>query len=91
MARFLIQSPHKPEECLRALDGIFAKGKDTLEKYEFGCREGDHTGYMTVDAGTKNEVLNKYVPDFLQSKARVVEIQKFTPDEIKAFHLMKAA
>lgn len=86
MARFMIQSSHKPEECLKALDDISSKGKDTLDKYQFGCREGDHTGYVTVDAGTKNDALNDYVPEFLRSKARVVEIQKFTPEMIKSLH-----
>jgi hypothetical protein len=86
MARYMIQSPHKPEECLKALDEELTKGKDILDKIEFGCKAGDHTGYAIVDATTKNDALSRYVPSFLQNKARVVEVGKFTPEMIKSFH-----
>jgi hypothetical protein len=86
MTRYMIQSPHKPEECLKALDEELAKGKDILDKIEFGCKAGDHTGYAIVDAPTKNDALNRYVPSFLQNRARVVEVGKFTPEMIKSFH-----
>lgn len=86
MARYMIESPHKPEECLKALDEELAKGKDILDKFEFGCKAGDHTGYALVDANTRNDALNKYVPKFIQEKARIVEVGKFTPEMIKSFH-----
>lgn len=85
MARYLIASPHKPEECLRALDEELAKGKDILDKFEYGCKTGDHTGYAIVDGKSKNDALN-YVPTFLRDKARIVEVDKFTPEMIKEFH-----
>ena len=86
MARYMIESPHKPEECLKALDEELAKGKDILDKFEFGCKTGDHTGYALVDANTRNDALNKYVPKFIQEKVRIVEVGKFTPEMIKSFH-----
>lgn len=86
MARYMIELPHKPEECLKALDEELAKGKDILDKFEFGCKAGDHTGYALVDANTRNDALNKYVPNFIQEKARIVEVGKFTPEMIKSFH-----
>lgn len=86
MARYMIESPHKPEECLRALDEGLAKGKEVLDKFEFGCKAGDHTGYALVDANTGKEALNKYVPDFIREKARIIEVGKFTPEMIKSFH-----
>jgi len=86
MARYMIESPHKPEECLKALDEELAKGKDILDKFEFGCKTGDHTGYALVDANTRDDALNKYVPKFIQEKVRIVEVGKFTPEMIKSFH-----
>lgn len=82
----MIESPHKPEECLRTLDEELAKGKDVLEKVEFGCEAGDHTGYALVDASTRNEALVTYVPTFIQDKAHIIEVGKFTPEMIKSFH-----
>jgi hypothetical protein len=86
MARYVIESPHKPEEYLKALDEELARGNDVLDKFEFGCKAGEHTGYALVDANTGNDALNKYVPNFIQEKARIVEVGEFTPEMIKLFH-----
>jgi hypothetical protein len=89
MARYIIESPHTKEECLRALDEELEKGKDILGKFDFGCKAGDHTAYAIVDANSKNDAL-KLVPTFLQNKARVVEVDKITPEMIRSFHTKAA-
>ncbi len=90
MARYMVELPHTPEECLKALDEELAKGKDVLDKIEYGCKTGDHTGYALVDATSRNDVITKYVPGFIKDKARIVEVGKFTPDMIKSFHAKAA-
>jgi hypothetical protein len=90
MARYLIESPHTTEECLRALDEILAGGPGALAKYDFGCMSGDHTGYCIVEAGSESDARNA-VPSFLRSKTRIVKVDKFTPEQIKSFHQMKAS
>lgn len=85
MERFLVASPHTPEECLRALDEILAKGADTLAGYEWGCMAGDHTGYAILDARNESEA-KEIIPEFLQGKARIVKLATFTPDQIREFH-----
>ncbi len=85
MKRYLIQTPHKAEDCLKALDEELAKGTDVLGKFDYGCMAGDHTGYAIVDANTREDAV-KIVPTFLQSTARIVEVGKFTPDMIRSFH-----
>jgi hypothetical protein len=89
MTRYIIESPHTKEECLRALDEELEKGKDILGKFDYGCRAGDHTAYAIVDANSKNDAL-KLVPTFLQNKARVVEVDKITPEMIRSFHTKAA-
>jgi hypothetical protein len=89
MARYVITSPHTGEECLRALDEELAKGRDILGKFEYGCNAGDHTAYAIVDVDSKNDALS-LVPTFLQNKARIVEVGKFTPEMIKSFHTKAA-
>jgi len=89
MARYMIESPHKPEECLKALDEEVAKGKDVLEKFDFGCKAGDHTAYAIVDAKTRDDAL-KLVPPFLQNSAKILEVGKITPDMIRSFHTKAA-
>lgn len=85
MKRYLIQTPHKAEDCLKALDEELAKGTDVLGKFDYGCMAGDHTGYAIIDANTREEAL-KIVPTFLQSSTRIVEVGKFTPEMIRSFH-----
>jgi hypothetical protein len=89
MARYMIESPHKPEECLKALDEELEKGTDVLGRFDYGCKAGDHTAYAIVDAKTKDDAL-KLVPTFLQSSARIVEVGKITPDMIRSFHTKAA-
>ena len=85
MARYLIQSPHTPEECLQALDENLAQGPDALARYDWGCMAGDHTGYAIVEAASE-AAARSTVPPRVRGKARVVELAKFTPEQIQSFH-----
>jgi hypothetical protein len=89
MERYFVESPHTPEECLRALDEIMAKGPGVLARYEWGCMAGDHTGYAMVDGHSESEVRGT-IPAFLGAKARVVKLNKFTPEQIREFHRKSA-
>jgi hypothetical protein len=89
MKRYLIETPHKEEDCLKALDEELAKGPKVLGKFEYGCMAGDHTGYAIIDAKTREDAVN-IVPSFLQGSAKIVEVGKFTPAMIRSFH-QKAA
>ncbi len=89
MKRYLIETPHKAADCLKALDDELAKGPEVLGKFDYGCMAGDHTGYAIVDVNTRDDAL-KLVPTFLQKNAKITEVAKFTPDMIRSFH-QKAA
>jgi hypothetical protein len=89
MEKYFVESKHTPEECLRALDEILAKGPDALSRVEWGCMAGDHTGYSIVEARSETEALGE-VPTFLRGKARAVKLNKFTPEQIKSFHQKSA-
>lgn len=83
--KFLIESPHTKQECLRELDDLSAKGKGSLGQFYWGCGKGDHTGYAIVDARDVNAALN-LVPDFVRDKAKVVEVTQFSDDQIRSMH-----
>lgn len=85
MAAFVIESPHTPEECLRALDETLAKSPEILNKFVWGCAQGEHTGYAYIEAKDKDEA-TAIIPEFLQEKATVTEVSKFSPEQIRAFH-----
>ncbi len=82
---YLIVSPHTTEECLSALDDVAAKGKDELAKWDWGCADGDHTGYCIVDASSKEAAL-AMVPQKERAKAKAILINKFSIEQIRAIH-----
>ena len=81
--RYLVISPHTPEECIKALDEISAEGTATLAK--FGCKAGDHTGYAMVMAKTDEEALS-IVPESIRGEAKAIKLNKFTMADIKTAH-----
>lgn len=85
MERYVIESPHSKDECLKALDEMLTEGPSVLSKFDWGCTAGDHTGYAIIDASDEIEAKN-LVPRFIRSKARVVKVGKFTPEQIRSFH-----
>ena len=85
MAQYFVETPHTQKECLRALDEFVAKGADILDKFSWGCMAGEHTGYAIVEAESESAVQN-IIPAFLRDKARTVKVDKFTPEQIKAYH-----
>jgi hypothetical protein len=80
---YLIISPHTPAECDAALNETEQLG--SLSQFEWGCRQGDHTGYAIVRATSKEEALS-VVPSSLREKARVVKVERFTAADLKAMH-----
>ena len=85
MRRYLLESPHTKEECLKELDEVMQVGRHVLNKFYWGCSQGDHTGYALVDADNESKALN-VVPGFIRNKAKAIEVQQFTPEQIKSFH-----
>ncbi|MEK6590936.1 MAG: hypothetical protein AABZ11_09690 [Nitrospinota bacterium] len=85
MKRYILETPHTKEECLRELDEIMAEGKNIMDKFYWGCGAGDHTGYSLVDAESESEVW-KMVPGFIRNKAKIVELSQYTPEQIRSFH-----
>ncbi len=86
--RFMITSPHTAEQCLAALDDLSAHAPNLLAKMDFGCKAGDHTGYAVVHAENADAARNM-LPESLRASAKVVELNKFTQEQIKSFHAMK--
>jgi len=87
--KYMIETPHTQEECLRALDEQLVKGPEILKKFNYGCKAGDHTGYALVEASNEMEARG-LVPGFLINKARIVEVDTFTPEVIRSLHAKAA-
>jgi hypothetical protein len=84
MAKFVIESPHTDEECLKAMDEAVEMG--IIDKFVFGCNSGDHTAWAYVEADNEEEALENNVPSLVRDKACAYEVTKLTPEEVKAAH-----
>lgn len=73
MQRFLVISPHLHEECSKAFNEVVTAGYTT--RFDWGCTDGDHTGWVTLEAESAKEAL-MVVPSFLRGKARAVKLAK---------------
>ncbi len=89
MALYMITSAHEPEDCLDSLDEIQAKGSDVLEKFVFGCKEGDHAGYAIVEAESRVRAL-ELLPETLQENACITKVDRFTAADIRSLHAQAA-
>ncbi len=87
--KFVIETPHTPQECLRALDEQLEKGPDVLRKFNYGCKAGDHTGYAIAEVKDEKEARD-LIPGFLLNKARIIAVDVFTPEVIKSLHAKAA-
>ncbi|MDP3061676.1 MAG: hypothetical protein Q8O40_00475, partial [Chloroflexota bacterium] len=52
MPRYMIQSSHDPDpaSCLRTLEAFIYAGSHYLTRTEWGCKDGQHTGWIILEA-----------------------------------------
>jgi hypothetical protein len=84
-AKYLVIAPHSAEQCLAALDEINAKNPKSLAAWDFGCKSGDHTAYMTVTASS-DDAVKAMLPESIRENAKIVKLSKFTPADLKMAH-----
>jgi hypothetical protein len=84
MRRYLIEVPHEPERiaCYRAIQVFLATGSHFLTHCDWGCRDGVHKAWITVEANSRHEAL-RIVPPAFRRQATVVEVGKFAPEEVE--------
>jgi hypothetical protein len=83
MARFLIEVPHEEERvaCAKAVKILLSTGSHFLTNADFGCTDGDHRGWITVEAQTKEEARGM-LPVAYRSQSRIVELSRFSIKEL---------
>jgi hypothetical protein len=81
--RFLIEVPHEAETiaCARAVKLLLQTGSHFLTHAEFGCKDGDHRGWIIVEGESKDEVRN-VLPAAQRGMARIVGLNRFSLEEL---------
>jgi hypothetical protein len=85
MPRYLVTVPHTYEDCVAELDSVFAHSKELLARFDWGCKAGEHVGWVIIEAGSQ-EVACSMLPTVIRAKANARMINKFTPEDIQGLH-----
>ncbi len=83
MKRFIVISHHTEADCARALKEVTAMGY--LTHFDWGCKDGAHTGWAILEADDRGEALMS-VPTFLRNQATVIQLTRFEPEMIEEMH-----
>jgi hypothetical protein len=85
MPRFMITVPHDEDHdaCVRALHAIEQYGSHLMTHAEWGCKDGHHACWLIVDMNDRGDAVRMVPPEF-RTHAQVVELNRFTRDEIAA-------
>jgi len=87
MDRYLIESPHAPEDCDRIVREVHNAGY--LHFFDWGCHFGDHTGWAIIETDSL-EHARQVVPWSIRDKARIVRVEKFGGKQPEHPHSTKA-
>ncbi len=85
MAHYQIEISHLDKECLSALNMIVDLGMHILHHTWWGCESGVHTGWLDIEADTEQDAIG-VVPTPVRKDAKVVQVRRYTPNQIKALH-----
>ena len=85
MPRYLIELTHEDEHaaCVSALRMIERYGAHLLTHVDWGCKDGTHAGWLVVELDSRDEVM-MLVPPELRPEARIVQLNKFTKEDISS-------
>jgi hypothetical protein len=85
MARFLIEIPHEDQHaaCVKALHALEAYGSHFVTHADWGCAHGTHSGWLIADLDTRAEAQRLVPPEF-RGDARIVQLRRFTRDQLVA-------
>ena len=83
MPRFLIEVDHEPTTaaCTQAVEIFLRTGSHFLTHADWGCLDGEHKAWITVELDSKDEALN-IVPAAFRSRTRIVQLNAFTMQQL---------
>jgi hypothetical protein len=87
MPRYMIQSSHDPDpaSCLRVIEAFMYAGSHYLTNTEWGCKDGQHTGWLIVEAND-DVAARLMVPPVIRKTATLVKLTRFSPEQVIGMH-----
>jgi hypothetical protein len=82
MPRYRIEVPHPTEivACARVVEVFLRSGSHFLTHADWGCKDGVHKAWLSVEAPTREEA-RRVVPTAFRDDAEVVQLNQFSLDE----------
>ena len=86
MSTFLIEIPHSENtfECRQVIKLFVESGSHLLANAQWGCKSGVHKCWFISEFDNKEQAL-QIIPPFLRHEANIIELIKFTKEDIVAF------
>jgi hypothetical protein len=85
MPEYMIELQHNPDECSGLLNDMLEYNEDLLEMFLWGCKDGVHVGWALVEAEDPEDI-REVLPPSAKDKARVIEVTRLTPEEMRRQH-----
>jgi hypothetical protein len=84
MPRFLIEIAHEAEKvaCAKAVHLLMTTGSHWLTHADWGCTDGVHKGWVTVEVDSKDEA-RRILPPRYRNQADIVQLNKFGLEELE--------
>lgn len=83
MPKFFIEVPHESEQiaCAKVVKVFLETGSHFLTNAEWGCNDGEHKAWLIVDVEDR-ETARYIIPPAYRPDARIVQLNRFTMEEI---------
>jgi len=83
MPRFFVEVSHEPtkEACDQAIRSFLETGSHFVTNADWGCEDGEHKAWFIAEIENKASVF-QIIPPFFRRNAKVVELTKFTINDI---------
>ena len=85
MPKFLIEVPHEgtTAACNRAIEVFLRTGSHFLTHADWGCKDGVHKAWFTIELGSKEEARGIVPPDYRRD-ALIVQLTHFGQQDLEA-------
>lgn len=82
-SRFMVQLPHKADQCQAVKDQLKAKNEGLLMRFDWACAAGEHVGYAMLGGQTADDV-RKQLPEGILKSVKITKVDKATPSSTPA-------
>ena len=83
MPKFLIEVPHDEDllACAQVVESFLTYGSHFAMKADWGCSDGVHKAWITVDTDSREDARNVLPPAY-RHQATIIKLNKFSMAEI---------